>query len=83
VTPTAKLAQEAFKGFTDAEVSLMILALNAGARFRSDILGSGLAVHMTAVAVDMAVHELKRRELDPSTCAMGLLERLLDQMPKE
>lgn len=90
VTPTPDeagklraLAHQAFKGFSDAEVVLIVLGFNSGARFRSDLLGAGLAEATTAAAVDLICHELRSREIDPGTMLGRLMERLLDQMPKD
>jgi hypothetical protein len=77
-----EVAAQAFDGFNDAEVVLVALALNSGARFRADIMETGLAEKMTDAAIDLVCVELRRREIDTNSYAGRLMERLMNALPR-
>jgi hypothetical protein len=76
------VAAKTFEGFSDAEVVLVALALNSGARFKADIMEAGLAEEMNAAAIDLVTIEMKRREILTTRYASNLMERLLESLPR-
>ena len=76
MTTNDEAAATIYDGLTDAELVLVALALNSGARVAGTPMSAGVAGQATDLLFETMALELRRREIDTNGMAGRLMDRV-------